>query len=512
MERWWYLVLRPACEEKKWKPRHSRGVSRASIFSAKTVESQFASCEPPPSALVLLLCNGLHDSLNLMPDYELERCKAICCDVISRAQSAEANFALGRLLTYEGDYDRALRLVSEARARSPQDDLYSTWELLLHVLVIRRKPAPKPTLDFQSIWRSLINTCSSKDSRTQRHVLTPPTDLCLLSLEQLWCYLELALADPSTQGDPRRYAAQLKEAHRYYGYLAWALCYLQSTTDWNKGVEILQELIRTHPLNPESYLKLWSVYYYRLKDYESAMDVIEQAFVKATEQRLFRLLVSLKYAKTLWRVRKQEACLDFLLTQYAEQQGHIGYLYLYGRLSVQTESLRERIFAINALKETIRMGAKRRHGLAFYWLAKAYLLGRETAEAVNAFQQAARLLPASQARKQAETHSYLAQMASFIHSIEQLRSFPAVNDSIAALQAQHLTAAASLCDENAANLAYSQVLFGMGLQSSAIAVVQSVCERRTDSLLAGLLRLRMLKKQGNWGRMRQEAEVHIEQG
>lgn len=489
-------------------------MSRNSILSAKTVESQFASCEPPPSALVLLLCTGLHDSLNLMPDYELERCKVICGDVMSRAESAETCFALGRLLTYEGNYESALRLVTEAKAKAPGDELYCTWELLLQVLAIRCTPKPKLTIDFQSIWLSVVNTCSSKNSRTHKESLTPPSTAKLpqLSIEQLWCYLELALADPQSQGDPRRYAAQLKEMHRYYGYLAWGLCYLQSSVDWNKGVEILQELIRTHPLNPESYLKLWGVYYYRLKDYESAMDVIEQAFVKATEQRLFRLLVSLKYAKTLWRVKRTEACLDFLQTQYSEQQGHMGYLYLYGRLSVQSESLRERVFAINALQETIRLGAKRRRGLAFYWLAKAYLLGRETAQAVSAFQQAALLLPISQAKKLTQTHSYLNQMTSFILSLDQLRNFPIVGDSGTAIQAQHLAAAVSMCDGNAGNLAYSQVLFGMGLQSSALAVAQTVCECRTDSLLATIQRLRILKRQGNWERMKLEAEACIEVG
>lgn len=449
-----------------------------------------------------------------MPDYELERCKAICGDVLSRAESAEASFALGRLLTYEGSYESAQRLVADARTKAPGDELYCTWELLLRVLAIKGKCKPKRIFDFHSIWQSLANTCSSKDSRSHRESLVSPspTELSRLSIEQLWCYLELALADPQSQGDPRRYAAQLKEMHRYYGYLAWALCYLQSSTDWSKGVEILQELIRTHPLSPESYLKLWGVYYYRCKDYESAMDVIEQAFVKATDHRLFRLLVSLKYAKTLWRVKRTEACLDFLQRQYSEQSGHMGYLYLYGRLSVQSESLRERVFAINALQETIRLGAKKRRGLAFYWLAKAYLLGRETAEAVTAFQQAALLLPASQAKKLTQTRSYLSQMTSFILSLEQLRSFPVVGDSEAAIQAQRLAAAVSLCDENAGNLAYSQVLFRMGLQSSALAVAQTVCERRTDSLLATIQRLRILKKQGNWERMKLEAEACIEQG
>ena len=443
-----------------------------------------------------------------MPDYELERCKAICCDMKSRADSPEASFALARLLAYEGDYEKALRLIGEARTSCPADDLYYTWELALLVLSERHKPLAEHSSGLYSMWQSLLTACSSKESRPQSRPVVLPTDLTQLSLEKLWCYLELALLRPETHSDPRRYAVQLKETHRYYGYLSWGVYYLHSKSEWIKGLEILQELIRTNPTTPEAYLKLWHVHYYRLKDYESAMDVIEQALLKATEQRHFRLLISLRYAKTLFRLRKFDSCFDFLQTAYTEQTGHIGFLYLYGRFAVQIEDVAERIYAINALRETIRLGAKRRRGLAYYWLAKAHLLGRETAEAVKAFQKAD--LSTHQTRKTREIRSYLSEMSNFILSYATLRRFPTVGDTEAAFKAQKLTETVAMYDEHAANLAYSEILFTMGLQTSALAVAQSVWDHTPASLTPLILRLKMMKKQGNFRKMRLEAENWME--
>lgn len=525
LEKWW-----PNAEEKKFRSNHSRPPSKHEtghkLVSAPTGESQFSSSEvqtqPAATSLILLFCTGRHDSLNLIPDYELERCKAICCEMMSRTEqsSAEARFALGRLLAYEGEYSQALELVTAAHIQTP-DELYISWELIIRVLLARRKPPSQPqkkSCNPQSVWSAIVSACSSREGKRTAGALTSPSDkdIAHMQVEQLWCYFELALLDQdSGLGDPRRYASELRETHSYLGYLSWALIYLHSegALDWIKGLEILQELVRTHPKSPEAYLKLWEVYYTRLKDFELAMDTIEQAFLKASDNALFKLLISLRYAKTLWRLRKTDACLSFLHTQYVEQScAHLCYLYLYGRLSVESENLDERIAAINALRETTRLGARKRVGLGYYWLGKAHLLGRETAQAVAAFQRAVELLPISQGKKISETRAYLASMVTFSQGLQRLKALGAVRDRKAAADAQRLMKTVAMVDTSAAEMEYARVLFRTGLQGSALALLQAISERTQESLEAGIARLKLLKTKGNAEAVRTEAEKLIEKG
>ena len=517
----------PNAEEKKFRTKQTRSPPKTEtshkLASTLTGESTFSSCDAQSqhtaSCLVLLFCTGTHDALNLIPDYELERCKSICCEVMSRGEhsSPEACFALGRLLTYEGDYEQALRLVSDATARSG-DDLHHTWELLLRAMIAKRKPVADDGLTYgpcklYSVWSSIVAACSTREQKSGVLSVPAPKDVSRLSVEQLWCYLELSLADSdSGLGDPRRYASELRDSYSYFGYLAWALIYLRSP-DWSRGLDILQELIRTHPRSPEAYLKLWEVYYRRLKDYENAMDTIEQAFVKAADSSQFKVLISLRYAKTMWRLKRVDACLDFLQTQYIEQScAYIGFLYLYGRLAVQAEDLKERVSGVNALAETAKLACRKRLGLAYYWTAKAHLLARETAQAVAAFQQAAQLLTPDQAKKISDTHAYLTGMTTFTVSLHRLQTVSSVKDGESAVAAQRLMRTASMCDENAGEMEYARVLFRTGMETSALAMIHEVCDRKKDSLTANLLKIKLLKSGRNFEGMKTEAENCIEKG
>lgn len=57
------------------------------------------------------------------------------------------------------------------------------------------------------------------------------------------------------------YAAQIKRVDSFLGYLAWAEVLIR-TGDTKQGENILLELNQMHEKRPESYLKLWNLYYY----------------------------------------------------------------------------------------------------------------------------------------------------------------------------------------------------------------------------------------------------------
>ena len=354
--------------------------------------------------------------------------------------------------------------------------------------------------------------CSSRTSKYGGGSCPVPSsrELSRLPIEHIWCYFELALLGTNL-GDPHRYAAEIKELNSYYGYLAWAEMALRSKArmEWVKGVDILQELIRRHPTAPEAYLRLWDVHYHRLKDHDSALEVIEQAFIKASDSD-FKVLIALKYAKSLHKLQRFDVCFEILQSQYLDHQSHIGFIYLYSRLAVKSEDLKMRCFAINGLREVLLLGGKQRWGLAHYWLAKAYLLGRETSHAVTAFQQAILHLPSREARKAAEIRVYLSQMTSFISSFTDLQTISAFkHNSESAVKAQNCRKIAEMSDKTASDLEYSKVLFNCGMQSSALALIREVCLSQDAVLDPLILQVQMMKKRKNYERMREEAEELI---
>ena len=121
--------------------------------------------------------------------------------------------------------------------------------------------------------------------------------------------------------------------------MAWAESVLRQSGDLARAIGILDELIDSSPEKPEAYVKLWSVLYHKKKDYNKALDIIERAFIKAVEHATmqYNVLISVLYAKTLYKTGKYRNCFDLLQRKYTERPIYPIYLFLYGKLCAKSE-------------------------------------------------------------------------------------------------------------------------------------------------------------------------------
>lgn len=190
---------------------------------------------------------------------------------------------------------------------------------------------------------------------------------------------------------PEHYATRIKEIDEYYGYLAWSEISVRSRDlqERERGELILKELVNSDPLRPEAYIKLWHYYYFNLKNYENSLDVIETAFLKLSDISTdYALLVSLKYAKNLFKLGKSRSCFELLQIRYMKTSLYSVYLYYFGRMCVKNADSAVIGSAIGALLECLKVCAESRHGQIYFWLSKGYLLVNEKVSSYNCMRDA----------------------------------------------------------------------------------------------------------------------------
>lgn len=200
---------------------------------------------------------------------------------------------------------------------------------------------------------------------------------------------------------PQYYAVKIKDLDSYYGYLAWAEIYFKQRNQWDKAIAVLKELVRIEPSRPEAYIRLWLWHYRSMKTYEPAEDIIEQAFIKATDNETptYRVLIYLMYAKTLFKRTKIRNALELLQRQYLEHPMYPIFLYHYGKMCAKSEITKFAGIATDTLNECLRICASDYHGGVWYWLFKSYLAARQPLDALLAAKSAVNKLNSGECKK-----------------------------------------------------------------------------------------------------------------
>mmetsp|Transcript_19037 Transcript_19037/g.19030 ORF Transcript_19037/g.19030 Transcript_19037/m.19030 type:complete len:329 (-) Transcript_19037:1005-1991(-) len=218
------------------------------------------------------------------------------------------------------------------------------------------------------------------------------------TIEVYWTLMKLALSGILNVGteieSAEHYAVRIKEIDDYYGFLAWSEISLakQSSRSIERGENILKEMINLAPERPEAYIMLWS-YYYNKKEYENALAICEIGFLKLTNISCdYSVLISLKYAKSLFKQGKFSSCFDLLQMEYSKFPLFMIFVYEYGKLCVKTQDPHFMGSAIGALLECLRGSSEDRYGQIYYWLSKAYLIAGEKIEAYDYMKKALSLL------------------------------------------------------------------------------------------------------------------------
>ena len=321
------------------------------------------------------------DVKELMPDFELQKYKLVCENMMSKSESChEAHYAFARLCAKEGNYLKSLEFANKAFSISPNDQMYKVWLCVMKLMCAE----------------------SRKDASEARDLCYEFINESKRVIEIYWGLLELSQREVLTTSveiePPEHYASCIKQLDSYFGYLAWSHLFIwtQDPLKQAKGENVLLELIDKVPDRPEAYLKLWNYYYYIRNDYLKANLVIEKAFLKLSgDNDQYSALFNIYYSKTLYRIKKFSNCFELLQLTYMKNPTFSVYLYHYGRLSIKSGDFKFLGSAIGALLECYRTCAEYRQGQVLFWLSKGYLMCKERVKAYNTMKSAVSILSKS---------------------------------------------------------------------------------------------------------------------
>ena len=314
--------------------------------------------------------------------------------------------------------------------------------------------------------------------------------------------------------DARYYATKIKDLDAYYGYLAWTRAYA-GLKEPRKSIDVLSELVKTFPENPEAYVMLWTVYYHgELRDYSRALDYSERAFVKAahSDTQLYRPIIALMYAKSLIKTERQKAGFELLQHEYLEHPTYPVFLYQYGRLCIKSGDDTFIGSAIAALLECIRVCTEERLPCILYWLSRAYLQGHYTVQAIDTMKKAVKSFENSP-----ETHKLhflkteLSTLSSFTISYDTLSR--ALHSPLTQEQIEESRVNCKLniepVDRLTAEVVLAKLLWKEGRQEEALRGAEKACQTGDMRLDGYLAWLSMLKEQKSYDQMKAVARAMV---
>lgn len=439
------------------------------------------------STLIFYMVKPEHLQL-MLPDYELTHCK----EIFKATDCHESHFGMARLLCFEGEFRKALEMV-ESALKNRSDLLYKRWECALQVKNYRE--VESDTMQMRSFFQSFF-CCAVV--RSQSPVLALLENLPNDG-ETLWNYMELSMKRSEGLEMPEFYAGKIKEFNSFLGYLAWSEVYFRRN-EWQNGVNILKQLIMSYPHHPEPYVKLWYHYYYHVQDFEQAQDTISEALLMLTspDHHNFYILFCIFSGKTLFKLKQTSKCIDFLHKKFLEYPTYPMFLYHYARYCTKSEDYIYNGSAIGALHECIRLCDPSKHGQIYYWLSKAYMLGRQHLDAYDTVKLALSTLPSKYTRKMAELKRWILDMQP---SVEKLEAAEAIlsSDLNEANYKQFREICTDVKDLHklAVDVLYAKMLWKTGRYEEALKKLYAVSGISTVKMTAHFLLLKFLEEQKN---------------
>lgn len=330
---------------------------------------------------------------DLIPDIEFLKYREICLEMISTLGSCcEAHFGLGIMYAHEANFDTALQHIRIALSDNKNDKTYNLWHSVLTAFRVNSK---KRALQAKKVCHSNLHIAILKSDPR--------------AIEVLWALMQLSQSEYLKIGleieSPQHYASKIYNLDPYYGALSWSDIFLNSV-DEIKGENLLKELINNNKKRPEAYLKLWHYYYYHIRDYAKSLNISENAFLNANSNANYSVVLSLNYARSLFKAGKVRSCLELLQLEYTKHSLFTVILYHYGRFCVKSKDQHFLGSAIGALEECLNTTSEARHGQIFYWLSKAYLQSEEKLEAFACTKKAIPILSCTLDKMESEDRDY----------------------------------------------------------------------------------------------------------
>lgn len=443
--------------------------------------------QDPLSTFVFFLVREKHLQF-MIPDFEVTSCK----EIFSNPSCHEACFGLARLYCFEGKFQRALEYLDLALS-SISDPIYKKWRSILTVKTTRQTETE--TIQSKSLLSCFL-CCNTV--RSQISVLQMLQD-CSESVDILYGFMELSMKGFSELDLPEHYASKIKDRDIYIGYLAWSEVYFRRN-EWQKGLDILKQLVINYSNRPEAYIKLWYHYYYNVKDYEQAEEVMCEASLMVTsiEFHHYYIVFCIYTAKTLFKLKRYRECLNLLQRKFLENPTYPIFLYMYGKYCTKSDDYMYNGTAIGALHECIRLCDNSRYGGIYYWLAKAYTQGRQHLEAYDTVKLALQFLDSSASRKVLELRRWMSDIQESIQKIEELERILASDlDSEGLKKCKELCAEVKDFHKLTVDVLYAKMLWKTGRHEEALKKLYAVSGISTVKMTAHFLLLQYLGEQND---------------
>lgn len=316
-------------------------------------------------------------------DFETIRCKQVYRSILDKdPNSSEANFGMCKLYAFEKNLDKALEYASKSCIDPSSEPLYMLWKIVLMIFHQKEYNTTAPV-------RYLGILCTSRGKPDKKRLLTTLSEqlACLPDcIEKWWCYLELSIKKAKKLEVPEYYASRLIESDKYVGYLAWARL-LQDTKVY-EAEKLLKSVIGKYPKRYEAYLILWKIYHYTLRDYNLAIGIIEQAFLKAACDQNARNMIIIAYSKSLYKRGNILSAAEILIHSYMSHTEFPAYLKIYGKICIKSEVPEILSSGLSALLEAYKQCASFRRCSINYWIGKAYLIRTEILDSLVYFSKA----------------------------------------------------------------------------------------------------------------------------
>ena len=381
-------------------------------FNIQEETAKFDIC----SSLVFFLVKE-KDLQSLIPDHEIYACK----EIFFNSSCHESRFGLGRLLAYQNQFHAALEYFKLAIEVHP-DPLYKQWQTTLWVKVTKLNEIE--TIETKNFLSQFL--CNGINR--SRLKVSEMIDIRIRTVENYWAMLEMSTKGEVELEVPEYYAARILEIDRYFGYLAWSSVFFNKN-EWQKGLDILKQLILSHSKRPEAYLRLWYHYYYNVKDYEQADCIISEAFLMVNPQDFheYYILFCIYSAKTLMKLKKTPDYLTLMRNKFMQNPTYPIFLFIYGKYCVKSEDYNYNGTGIGALQECIRLCDNTRLGPIYYWLAKGYMQSRQHIEAYETVKLALAHLNPRHVRKMTELKCWIVDIQPSIEKVEKVEKILAGN-------------------------------------------------------------------------------------
>jgi hypothetical protein len=298
---------------------------------------------------------------------------------VSHTNSYIRLFEAAKLCAYNQMASESLKYLSRAYKIDPCS-IYTVWEIMLKIKY--------PKL----IETSSVSCCESrKRSYSTIGYLNLYNRLKDIpsSIETLWLSMFMSLEgklEKGTEIEPwQYYAREILLKDKYYGYLAWGVCYLY--TQRLEGEHILLEIVSRFPDHPDPYIILWE-HYWKKHKFDNAFEIIAQAFLKVTDEKFdcYCTLIHLLYSKSLCRTNKHKTALELLQRIYVEKPRKLRFLYQFGKNCIKFKLPKFQITGLGALVEIER--TVKNYPKLYYWLGKACLSLKRIIKAQRYFTKA----------------------------------------------------------------------------------------------------------------------------